>query len=266
MKYLFDYWKDFQKKLNRVKFVFLFFDYDGTLTPIVSKPELAILSYRTRHLLKKLINQNWSRVAVISGRSLRDVKKLVNLRGIIYAGNHGLELEGPGLKYVNKKALIFKKYQDAIYSQLVASLRAYSRIFIEHKGLTLSIHYRLEKNKNTLKKVFKVIDSTTSSYVRRKNLIITHGKKVVEIKPRISWNKGKIVLWLLKYLNRKESLRNVLPIYLGDDTTDEDAFRVLKKRGIGIFVGNPKKKSLAEFYLRNTAQVVDFVKKINYLK
>lgn len=285
MRYLFDCWKDFLQQLKKAKVVFLFFDYDGTLTPIVKKPELATLPYKTKHLLKKLINQDWSKVAIISGRSLKDIKKLIGIKGIIYAGNHGLELEGSKLKYTNKRALMLKKYLDIIYNQLVEELKGYSKLLIEHKGLTLSVHYRIEKNKDRLKKIFKILNNITDSYVKQKKIRITHGKKVVEIKPKISWNKGKIVLWLLKYFKQNSPSKNTLSIYLGDDATDEDVFGVLRKRGIGIFVGDSKKKSrfhlrsagsrkerslhagtLAKFYLSNTEQVVDFLERIIYYK
>jgi len=263
MKYLFDCQEDFFRRFKRAKEVFLFFDYDGTLTPIVKKPELAILPPENKRRIKKLISKRWSRVAVVSGRSLKNVKRMVGVKGIVYAGNHGLELEGPGLKYFNRKASVFKKHLDIIYRILTDKLKGYSKILIEHKGLTLSVHYRLEKSKNRVRKVFKIIDEATDSYVKQKKVRISHGKKVVEIKPKIDWNKGKIVLWLIKYFRKKSSTTNYLPIYLGDDTTDEDAFKVLTRKGIGIFVGGVKRKSLAKFYLKNTRQVTDFLEKIS---
>ncbi len=263
MKYLFDCQEDFFRRFERAKVVFLFFDYDGTLTPIVKKPELATLPLENRLVIKKLVKKRWSRVAVVSGRSLKNVKKMVGIKGIVYAGNHGLELEGPGLKYFNIKASVFKKHLDAIHKQLVSRLEGYSKILIEHKGLTLSVHYRLEKSKNRVRKVFKIIDEATASYVKQGKVRISHGKKVVEMKPKIDWNKGKIVLWLIKYFRKKSSTTTYLPIYLGDDITDEDAFKVLTRKGIGIFVGDAKRKSLAKFYLKNTKQVTDFLEKIS---
>lgn len=263
MKYLFDYKGDFLRRFNKAKVVFLFFDYDGTLTPIVKKPEWATLSQSNKCLIKKLTRKKWGRVAVVSGRALKDVKKLVGLKGIIYAGNHGLELSGPGLKYLHKKALVFKKQLNIIHRQLVKELGGFSKVLIEHKGLTLSVHYRLVKSKGIVNKVFKTIDKITQSYVQQKKIRISHGKKVVEIKPKIGWNKGKIVLWLIKYFRNKVSSRRYLPIYLGDDTTDEDAFKVLKKKGIGIFVGDSKKRSQAKFYLKNTREVTDFLELIS---
>ena len=265
MKYLFNYWKDFCKRLRKAEVIFLFFDYDGTLTPIVKKPELAVLSHKMKCLLKKLTSQKWTKVTVVSGRSLKDVKNVVGLNRIAYAGNHGLELEGLKLKYTNKKALKIKRDLDAIYNRLVENLSIYSKLLIEHKGLTLSVHYRLEKNKKRLNRIFKILKNTTDIYVKQKKIRLAYGKKVVEIRPRINWNKGKIVLWLLEYFKQKTPLRNTLSIYLGDDTTDEDAFNILRKRGVGIFVGSPKRKSLAKFYLRNTEEVANFLEKIiNY--
>ncbi|MFC1709749.1 trehalose-phosphatase [Candidatus Omnitrophota bacterium] len=263
MKYLFDHQKDFLRRFNKAKAIFLFFDYDGTLTPIVKKPEWATLPKVNKRVIKKLIKKKWSSVVVVSGRALKDVKKLVGIKGITYAGNHGLELEGPKLKYLNKKALVLKKKLDLIHSQLVDELGGFSKVLIEHKGLTLSVHYRLVKSKRIVRKVFKTIDEITKKYVQQEKIRISHGKKVVEIKPNIGWNKGKIVLWLLKYFRGRISSKNYLAIYLGDDTTDEDAFKVLKTNGIGIFVGNPRKRSQAKFYLENTKQVTEFLETIS---
>lgn len=263
MEYLFDCWQDFLRDLQKAKAVALFFDYDGTLTPIVKRPELATLSKNNRLLIKKIARKSWAKVSVVSGRTLKNVKKLVGVKGIIYAGNHGLELEGPKLKYTNKKAeIIQKKCINVVYRQLKDELGSYSKILIEHKGLTLSVHYRLEKDVGKVKKVFKIINGATRSYIKKKKLRVTHGKKVVEIKPKINWHKGKIVQWLLRYFKQNSSSKNILPIYLGDDTTDEDAFKVLRKKGIGIFVGNPKVKSLAKYYLRDTTEVSGVLERI----
>ena len=262
MKYLFSNWQSFYKRLKKAKAIFLFLDYDGTLTPIVKKPELAILSSRMRALLEKNAHKQRTEVAIISGRSLKNIKNLVNIKNISYVGNHGLELEGPRLKYTNSNALRIKRYLDKIYKELAKALSGFKGVLIEHKGLTLSIHYRLLKGKNSLAEVLKIIRRATKTFIKQKKIKITHGKKVVEIKPKINWDKGKIVLWLLNYLKKKKPWEDTLSIYLGDDTTDEDVFNVLRNRGIGIFVGNSDKKSLAKFYLKNTKEVAIFLNRI----
>ena len=106
-----------------------------------------------------------------------------------------------------------------------------------------------------------VFKETVSPYRARGKIKINKGKKVFEIKPSTEWNKGYAVLWLLERLATSHGEKDILPIYIGDDATDEDAFKVLKKRGITIFVGRPKKSS-ADYFLNNTGEVIDFLKRI----
>lgn len=229
--------------------ILLFLDYDGTLTPIVKRPELAILEPQARHLLKKLSRK--VKLCVISGRSLADIKKLIKLKGIIFAGNHGLEIDYNGRLFIHPSALRFRHRLDNILVTLKEKLKDIPGIFIEDKGATVSVHYRNVKNKyiEKIKNTFKI------SYGAR----ITRGKKVFEVRPPVRWDKGMAVKKIIGLAGG-----NCLPIYIGDDTTDEDAFRALKKRGLAIFVGRPQ-KTAAKYYLKNTKDVVEFLKHLLWM-
>lgn len=256
MKYLFNAWNSVKKKINKNN-LFIFLDFDGTLTPIVSTPQKAVLSKAVRKLLKEMSKNHKIRLVFISGRSLKDIKRLIGIKGVIYVGNHGLEIDGPKTKFKSPVSLAHKKILKCIKDDLKTRLSAVGGLFIEDKGLSLSVHYRLV-DKYKIPEIKTVLHNSITPYFKRGIINIKSGKKVFEIRPLINWDKGKAVLWLLPK-------KDIIPIYLGDDTTDEDAFKVLKNRGITIFVGRPK-KSYAEYFLKDTKEVEYFLNRLYYGK
>jgi len=245
------------KKLLGGKFILLLLDYDGTLTPIVGTPGEATISKRTRALLEKLSSSPDCKIGVISGRKLEDLKKIIGLEDIIYAGNHGLEIEGPKIKFESQIPPQLKLIIRNIAADIQKRLADIKGVLIEDKGLTLSIHYRLVSKKD-MPALKKVVTEVTSSYLASDKIKVNSGKKVYEIKPPIKWDKGKVALWLLARQQFFSGAKDVLPVYLGDDLTDEDAFAALKKRGLTVFVGRPG-NSQADYYLKNTEEVTKFL-------
>ncbi|MDF2940787.1 MAG: otsB [Gammaproteobacteria bacterium] len=235
-------------KISNKKLV-LFLDYDGTLTPIVKQPNLAILKPSISKCLRQL-SKHYA-VAIISGRELKDLKAKVKLRKIYYAGNHGMEISGPKLKHHEGAKFIAEMQQ--VHKALLKQLGAIKGIFIENKKYSLSVHFRLVAE-SELGKIQQAINSTLA---RHNNLICRGGKKVFEIRSNIGWDKGKAVLWLLSSLNLESP--DILPIYIGDDTTDEDAFLALKNNGLGIIVTPHRQPTKAKFSLKNPAEVQKFL-------
>lgn len=258
MKYLFKYWNTLKQNISN-RYIFLFLDYDGTLTPIVESPEKAAISPQIKALLKRLSRNTKFKLAIISGRSLKDIKKMVGLENIIYSGNHGLEIEGPKIKFKSSASPQYKTILKQIKDSLNAKLFGIKGIFIEDKGLTLSIHYRLV-DKKQIPKVKTIFHEATIFYLLRNKIKIKPGKMVFEIRPPVEWDKGKVVLWLLARQKFALGERSFIPIYIGDDKTDEDVFGVLKNKGLTIFVGQPR-ASYAQYYLKNTEEVGEFLKK-----
>lgn len=259
MRNIFYYWDELEKKLSN-KYIMLFLDYDGTLTPIVSTPDKAFISQEVKDLLNKLSKSPMCKLAIISGRALKDIKNIIGLKGIIYSGNHGLEIEGPKIKFEPLVSLRYKAILEQIKNDLNKRLSSINGAFVEDKGLSLSLHYRLVDKKN-IPQVKTIFHETIILYLVRNKIKIKTGKMVLEMRPPSEWDKGKIVLWLL--VRQKFALKDkdVVPIYIGDDTTDEDAFKVLKNNGITIFVGKPK-PSYAQYYLKDTNEVKEFLKRI----
>lgn len=255
MTYLFNNWVDFLFRLKNSRHIFLFLDYDGTLSPIASTPEEAHLPRRTKKLLKGLVKNPRFTLAVISGRSLKDIKRMVGLKGIIYAGNHGLEIAQVSGKIFDRTSILKKSPLKTICLALGADLKHIKGVRVEDKGCTLSVHFRLVKpgERVSVKKIFGRI---VKPYVFSKTIKLSSGKMVLEVRPAIRWDKGKAVLHLL----RKK--KDALPLYIGDDVTDIDAFRAIKDRGISIFVGTPKKGICSDYFLKNPKEVERFLKKL----
>jgi len=240
--------------LSRAKNIFWLFDYDGTLAPIAEKPDRAVLDPEMKKMLNFLSGE--FKVAVISGRSLKELKRLVSLRKLYYAGNHGLEISGPGITFVLPEAKITRPVISKICGRLQKELGHFSGLILENKGLTASLHYRLVAP-GEVARVKKNFNGIVRPYVASGLIRITEGKKVWEIRPNVDWDKGKAVNLILNMVDPNEEL---LPIYIGDDRTDEDAFLALKSRGITVLVTNRRRRTNAEFFLRNVGEVKNFLK------
>ncbi len=253
MKHLFSHWGEIRRVQAHCA---LLLDYDGTLTPIVGRPELAILSPDMKELLKR-IAQRYT-LGIISGRSMDNLKKLVGIEGIYYVGNHGFEISGPEVELVKPEAKHVAPTLVKLCGELKKELNHIKGVIVEDKGPTASVHYRLVAEDES-ERVKKLFEKTVKSYVDSGEIKILHGKKVFEIRPNVEWDKGKAVLWIMSVVDPKGELT---PIYIGDDRTDEDAFLALKNKGVTILVSEQPKKSHAKFYLKNVDGVKTFLDKL----
>jgi trehalose 6-phosphate phosphatase len=260
MRYLFDEWTTIARRLKAADHVLLLLDYDGTLTPIVDKPELAILGHEMRKLLHKLSRSRHYVIGIISGRALSDLKRKIGLDDVIYAGNHGLEIEGFGSSFMEPVAAEMQPFFDMLHRALSATMKGIRGVFVENKGLTLSVHYRMAEDKEE-KKVNDAFRKVTDPLNLTGRIKITQGKKVYEIRPPVNWNKGKAVAWLMAKLKDISRKRKILPVYLGDDLTDEDAFKLINKiEGVSIVVGSDNFNSAARYFLKSPEEVTELLK------
>jgi len=234
----------------------LFLDYDGTLVPIQKNPVRCILSDKIKNQLRLLSESNHCYLTILSGRSLSDIKKMVGIRKIYYGGNHGLDISGPNLRFTHPKALTSKLDIQYITRKLKKEITNIEGAWLEDKKFTLSLHFRSVKTED-IKLVKKVFRNVVDKYLEENLYIVMQGKKVLELVPAISWDKGKAVLLVLKQLKDK-----CLPVYVGDDRTDETAFKAIGKKGITIRIGKSKKTS-ASYYLKGYWEVSRMLQKIN---
>ncbi len=260
MEHLLAVWQDVIPKFKEARRILLLMDYDGTLTPIVERPELAVLSEETRDLLRRLAQQRGIKVGIVSGRALADLKSKVSIDGIIYAGNHGLEMEGPGVSFINPLAEEMKPVIRIMHHVLSKTLGSIKGVFVENKGLTLSVHYRMvedDKAKEVASTFGRVVEIAEASG----QVKVTSGKKVYEVRPAIDWDKGRAIKLLMKKYGKGGRESGLLPIYLGDDRTDEDGFATIEKyqNGISVYVGEERQDSAARYFLKSTEEVAKFL-------
>ena len=233
----------------------VFLDYDGTLTPIVSHPEDASLSDSMRQTLRSLAAR--LPVAILSGRDLEDVRGRVLVDGIVYAGSHGFDIAGAG-GLRRQLGDAYLPVLDAAENELREALDDIAGAQLERKHFSVAAHYR-NVNENDADKVALAVHAVAAKHRELRKI---SGKKVYELLPDIDWNKGKAVLWLLETLEVERG--KALPIYIGDDRTDEDAFRALAKRGVGILVSEHPQATAANYCLNNPEEVERFLQKITH--
>ena len=230
-------------------------DFDGTLSPIVRRPQEAYLPARTKKLLRQCAK--CFPTAVVTGRELSWIKKTVGLNDLIYSGSHGFEWEiyqNSGKKTVSDN---FYKSLNRVKTELVGLTKNYKGAFVEEKRFSLCLHYR-NVSPSRIKLFFNQLKPKLAKLKTLKDLKIHPGKKMFEFKPNLNWHKGKICRMLLGQI-KKAAKKPLLPFYLGDDTTDEDAFAFLKN-GITVKIGPPDKKSFARYYLPRQKQIDEFLK------
>jgi len=263
MEYLLIAWPKVLEQIQKAKQVLLLIDFDGTLAPIVERPELAEMPERTRGLLKELSTQSHFALGIISGRAKEDLKRKVGLDGVIYAGNHGFEIEGPGINFVNPVVSEVRPLFGTIKQILFSNLEVIKGVTIEDKGITLSIHYR-QVDAGKTKDVKTMIESGINCVSSRGLIKVISGKKVYEVKPAVNWDKGKAIRLIIKNVGKGGRKSGLLPIYLGDDISDEDAFQTIEKygRGITVHVGEPHSISLARYFLRSPDEVYSFLTRL----
>jgi trehalose-phosphatase len=226
-----------------------FLDYDGTLAPLAPRPELAALPEATRDVLRRLAAR--FPVAVLSGRGREDVAALVGLAELTYAGSHGFDIAGPSLRREMGEGI--PGVVERAAAHLFNALSGLPGVLVEPKRFALAVHYRLAAAAD-LPRIESAVDAAAA---RHPELRKTRGKKVFELRPTLDWDKGKALLWLVEQLQS-----SLLPIFLGDDLTDEDAFRAVKGRGIGgigILVAEELRATAAEYSLRNPEEVREFL-------
>ncbi|XP_058086084.1 probable trehalose-phosphate phosphatase F [Magnolia sinica] len=260
------------------KRIALFMDYDGTLSPIVDDPDAAIMSSEMREAVRDVAN--YFPTAIISGRCRDKVYEFIGLPQLYYAGSHGMDIMGSVTRPVSvsdhpnsirstdnmgKEVNLFQPASEFIpminevFCSLIEKTKGIEGAKVENNKFCVSVHYRLV-DENNWTTVAQCVHDILRDYPR---LRLTHGRKVLEVRPMINWDKGKAVEFLLESLGLS-NCDDVLPIYVGDDRSDEDAFKVLREgnQGYGILVSSVPKESNAFYSLRDPSEVMDFLKSI----
>ncbi|MEE6178489.1 trehalose-phosphatase [Mycobacterium sp. 050134] len=239
----------------------VFYDFDGTLSDIVNDPGAATLVAGAGEALRRLAAQ--CPVAVLSGRDLADVTKRVGLPGIWYAGSHGFELTAPdGTHHQNEAAAAAIPVLEQAAAELRERLGSIPGIMVEHKRFGVAVHYR-----NAARDRVGEVAAAVRAAGRRDELRVTTGREVIELRPDIDWDKGKTLRWVMDHLTR-DAAGPLVPIYLGDDITDEDAFDAVRAgpvQGVPIVVRHTDdgdRATAAQFALDSPARAAEFTDRL----
>ncbi len=230
-----------------------FLDYDGTLAPIVPDPDNALLPDGMRDALAALVRR--CPVAIVSGRDVSVIRRLVGLPGLTYAGSHGFEIVGPegGAAHL-ETGVAFLAALDAAEGALRRGLADIVGHVVERQRFSIAVHFR-NASPVDAKRIAATVDAVLAEM---DGLRQGAGKKVIRIQPAIDWDKGRAVRWLLERMDDGGEGR--IPIYIGDDVTDEDAFRALAGTGVSLVVqGEEDRPTSADYALAGTGDVRRFL-------
>jgi trehalose 6-phosphate phosphatase len=239
-----------EERLRMAARVSLFLDFDGTLAPLKELPGEARLDTSTRETLARIAHNERIVTTIVSGRAVSDLRSRIGLESLVYAGNHGLEICGRQLSFLEPTAAARQEELQRLSNSLAAKLEPIAGTVVECKGLTTSVHYR-----GAAVREFARIEDTIRALTApaAESFVVRPGKMAFEIVPRTGWHKGSAVLWISQRLGSGKAL----PIYVGDDTSDEDAFCALPE-GITVKVGNFTLTS-ARYYLADPVEVHEFL-------
>ncbi|KAI5669902.1 hypothetical protein M9H77_19755 [Catharanthus roseus] len=244
----------------------MFLDYDGTLSPIVEDPDRAFMSDSMRSTVKKLAR--YFPTAIVTGRCRDKVYSFVRLAELYYAGSHGMDIKGPSKGSKCKKGVQTVPFQpaseflpmiDEVYKLLVEKTKSTPGAKVENNKFCISVHFRCVDEKKW-SELARQVKSVLENYPK---LRLSPGRKVLEIRPVINWDKGKALEFLLESLGYA-NCSNVFPVYIGDDRTDEDAFKVLRKKGqgFGILVSKIPRETNASYSLQEPSEVMYFLRRL----
>jgi trehalose-phosphatase len=256
MKHLFSAWSTVAGRLRGAQHRIYLFDFDGTLTAISENPDRVRLPVPVREVLALLAKRSSDAAGIISGRDLRSLKKIIHMNRLVLSGNHGLEIEGRGIRFVHPVAKKRRKLLSQTYRSLIPLFNTIDGALLENKRYSLTLHWRRIRRKKALEEFKRKRKKFVDIIGEGPDFTIKSGKKIVEIRPNVKWDKGAAIR-LIK--------RNLFPhsvvLYAGDDKNDKDAFRSLGKKDVGVQIGRTS-GSFAPYYLTDHREVELFLRRL----
>jgi trehalose-phosphatase len=250
--------RDMLGRIGAAERVFWFIDFDGTLVPIVRRPELVDLEAGRRAALSLLAAREATRVTVISGRPLADVRRLIDLPTVTCAGNHGLEIAGAGISFRHPGGASARASLEEVKRGWVEEAARYRGSLVEDKGMSITFHYR-QVGASLQEEARRAAEAEAEKFAAAGKIRITSGKKVVEVRPPVAWGKGDALRHLLRHW--RYGRERDLVVALGDDETDRDMFGPAGEEGLAIFVGRGEAPPEATARLPGSAAVARFIEK-----
>ena len=258
---LFEHWVEVRARLQAAGHVLIACDFDGTLSPIVDHPEDASILPACVDALGRLAELARFDVAIVSGRALDDVRGRAGIPGAIYSGNHGMEIDVPGMAIEDDVAERAWLVMADLRRGLEGGVGEIDGAFVEDKGVSLSVHFRMAAEELEAR-VQQVVRDATAEAVAEGRIIVVEGKKVLDIRPAAARDKGAALRFIMEALEGMSGAQR-LPFYLGDDTTDEDAFREVNRAGgVSVFVGGADRDTEAAYRVDGPVDVGAFLSEL----
>lgn len=252
MPHLLNIWPMVSQQLVSTPRTLLLFDYDGTLAPKSRRPDTARLSGKARRCLEGLAEKERFIVGVLSSRELSELEGLVAVPGLVYVGNHGLEIRGLGMDFVHPEASGWVESLTEAVGPLEQELGCIPELLVHNKRLTLSVHLGNAPD-SYVNEVVHRVTSVMAHYVSVDEMKITRAKEVVEVRPNIEWGKGEAIKKIYQDCGDNPSL-----MFVGDDWDDEDGFAVVQNaNGIAVCIGQPRQETKALHRLESHAELTE---------
>lgn len=250
--------REILQQMQSAKSLLIALDFDGTLLPLQARPEDCYLDSAVVRILSDLAVQERVSLAIISGRSVEDLAQRVTEPRLTLAGNHGLEIRGPDVQFLEPTAYGLMGEIERIADELTRRLSGIGRVWVERKGLSATVHFR-QVDADRIPEVKSIVRRTVESLSAAGSLVPRTGNMVLEIRPAVKWNKGAAVNWLKCRLQRGADPMTLL--YIGDDETDEDVFRQCSD-AVTIVVGMDKVDSAAQYCVSSPKEVQELLSQI----
>ncbi len=245
------------RQCARAEGLLLLFDFDGTLSAIVERPSQARMLRGWGERLARLNRQRDIVVGIVTGRALDDIRRRARVSGIIYAASHGFEITR-GTTKIFSGGREHHRPLACLARQFEHTLKDIRGVQIEYKQSAVAVHYRRVEPCQRAE-VRRRVKAIARPFLRPRGWMITKGKMVMEVRPAGQWNKGSAVAWIIKQVAPR-----FIPCYIGDDVTDEDAFRVIGRGGITVRIGK-RENSRAQYFVQHIDELIPWLEEMALL-
>jgi alpha,alpha-trehalase len=240
--------------------VLLLLDFDGTLAEFAPDPSAVHLPEGRLELLQSIVARADITLGIVSGRRIADMRERTGVGAtVFYAGLHGLEIDGPGLRFMHAAAALVAPTIGVLEKEMTKAMSGLPGVFIEDKGWSLVLHVRGASKPDRLHATTR-FRTLAEPYLSDGVLRVQPGDEMIELLPNVDWTKGEAVQCIIHHVETQRQ-QPVWPVYIGDDATDEDAFEVIGNSGLTIAVSD--RPVGASFRVPDPAAVEEFLRQIS---
>jgi len=238
-----------------------FLDFDGTLVELAPTPADVIFATPRKRWLQDIFSLPHCSVGVVSGRPIDELRRLIGLDEIFYVGCHGLEWAAPdGTRYMAWPNRVLVDALASLRAEMREVMQRFAGVVVEDKGISLALHYRMAERDTALAARKEFVRAVNWYQQQGVKLELLPGKEVIEAKPEGATKGDAISQIWARYTP------SALPIYIGDDVTDESAFNAVGENGLSILVTEKPRATAARLFLKNPTEVFVFLRCLTHMR